>query len=171
MTYEDGDVRARLESLATVSPDAHDQTVMAHAEALLQGPRRSTNRLPLALAAAAVIAVPFAAIVMTGAPTGYDANEPLRSEVRDIVPAPGATLFEAPRALSWPATAGARDYQVVILDAEANAVWRSASTAATTLQLPAEVAADLPSGTVIWRVEPRGAGRPATLGPYDFTLR
>lgn len=170
MTRDETDVHARLQTLAAQTPASHDQRIREHARKAFRDAPRSTPRLPLALAATVLLAAPLAWYVANRADT-VPTTEVLRDAAVEVQPAPGAVLADPPAVLSWRPVAGIRDYRVVLMDADAETLWRSETTVDPQVAVPQELEPLLRDQALIWRVELTGPGRPAPLGPYDFRVR
>lgn len=91
---------------------------------------------------------------------------------REASPAQGAVLGAAPESLEWPAPAGARSFELHLMDATAETVWRRAGLDQPRCELPSEVREHLDEGgDYLWTVAVDGRTQRRELGPYWFTVR
>ena len=129
---------------------------------------RRRRTLPFAAAAALVIAAGVAFFTQRPVP-----DEALRSPGGAAAVSPGADalIAAAPTELRWPSQPDASAYRVRLFDATAELVWEAPAVAAPPLELPAELAGRLRSGSsYFWVVEVEGSAARPRLGPYWFHL-
>jgi hypothetical protein len=131
--------------------------------------RRSRRLVPsLALAATALIAI-GAGVWFATLPVETP-RDGVRGADDGVLPAPDGELAATPTRLAWPPQAGATGYRVVIFDARAERLWKSALLGSAELDLPPEARTLLRSGTYLWLVEVEGQAARRELGPYRFTV-
>lgn len=171
----DRDLLDELKRSQGGSSRAHDSAVLAKAAAAAEdiaGRNASKSStapargfawlLPAAAALAAVLLVPLFIV---------DDNDTLRNPAAAVTPAQAETLASAPVLLRWPAVPGADRYVVILRDAGATEVWRSAAVTDPELS-PDASALDIleAGGTFIWTVEATTPGATTELGPFQFTV-
>lgn len=171
----DRDLLDELKRSQRGSSRAHDDAVLATAKATAEDiagrddsrsqtttARRHTWLMPAAAALAAVMLVPML----------IDNNDDtLRNPVATVAPAQSATLAGAPARFRWPAVPGADRYIVILRDAGASEVWRSATVLTPELSPDSSAMNMLAAGgTFIWTVEAQTPGATTELGPFQFTV-
>lgn len=157
------------------SSRAHDDAVLAKAAAAADDiarrdaarpePTAAPRRFPWLLAAAAVAAVVLVPMLIV------DVDDGLRNPGVAVEPAQAATLTSPPARFSWPTVPGANRYTLVLRDAGAGEVWRSAPVGDPEFSPDASLRGILTAGgSFIWTVEAATPGATTELGPFQFTV-
>lgn len=157
------------------SSRAHDNAVLAKAAAAAEDitQRSSTNKTDAApprrfawmLAAAAIAAVMVVPMLI------IENDDTLRGQDANVLPVHTAQLSSPPTNFRWTAVPGADRYTLVLRDAGADEVWRSAAVRNPELSPDPSAQGVLSAGgTFIWTIEATTPGATTELGPYQFTV-
>jgi hypothetical protein len=133
--------------------------------------RRWRRAVPVSLAAG-VAAMVIALYPRTQQHREDDALRSVEANIEQLVsPLGTATLPAPPTNFRWPKQEGATSYRVVLRNASADVIWRSAAVADTQVALDDPVRATLQPQTYYWTIEVTSVGAARKLGPFWFQLK
>jgi hypothetical protein len=180
---QDRDLRDLIGSSDVRTSRTHDETVLAAAREVARSRRRVEvesrdvrtrpwrRAIPVSLAAGLAVLV-FALYPRMQQHSEDDTLRSVEAGLEQFVtPAEAATLHAPPVEFRWPKQAGATSYRVVLRNASADVIWRSAAVPDPEVKIDDTVRSTLQPQTYYWTVEVEGTETARRLGPFWFRLQ
>lgn len=169
-------IRQELARSNSGSSKDHDDAVLARAALVAkdiaerrQAPPVKRSRPGRFLWLASAAAVLAAVLVMPM--LWIEGDDGLRRPNVLVVPGQGAQLGDVPEQFEWPYVPGADSYILVLRNAGAEVLWRSASVSEQRLEIDGTSRLLLETGgTYIWTVEASTPSAVVELGPFQFSV-